>query len=68
MTTPWAEYFSQKSLELLHRAIRLALDEDGEDLTSIGVFTPDVPMKARITAKEKPWSPACRLSLKFSGR
>ena len=53
MTTPWAEYFSQKSLELLHRAIRLALDEDGEDLTSIGVFTPDVPMKARITAKEK---------------
>ncbi len=53
MTTPWAEYFSQKSLEFLHRAIRLALDEDGEDLTSIGVFTPDVPMKARITAKEK---------------
>ncbi|MCR5170423.1 MAG: carboxylating nicotinate-nucleotide diphosphorylase [Desulfovibrio sp.] len=52
MPTPWSQYFSEAALELTRRSIRLALDEDGRDLTSIGVFTPDVPMRAHIVAKE----------------
>ena len=52
MPTPWSQYFSEAALELTRRSIRLALDEDGRDLTSIGVFTPDVPMRAHIAAKE----------------
>ncbi|MBO4295618.1 MAG: carboxylating nicotinate-nucleotide diphosphorylase [Desulfovibrio sp.] len=52
MPTPWSQYFSEVALELTRRSIRLALDEDGRDLTSIGVFTPDVPMRAHIVAKE----------------
>ncbi len=55
MPTPWSQYFSEEALELTRRSIRLALDEDGRDLTSIGVFTPDVSMRARIVAKEATW-------------
>lgn len=47
------EYFSPEGLTCLKAVIRLALDEDGPDLTAEGVFAPDAPMKAAIVAKEK---------------
>lgn len=52
MPSPWSSYFNAASLELTRRAVRLALDEDGNDLTSSGIFSPSSVMKARITAKE----------------
>ena len=52
MLLPWATFFSGRGREFLHRAIELALDEDGPDLTAEGLFTADAPMRAVIRAKE----------------
>ena len=51
-TTSFSSFFSGEGRELLLRSLHLALDEDGRDLTSEGVFPPDFPMKASIVAKE----------------
>lgn len=47
-----ADYLSDKGKKLLIRSIHTALDEDGEDLTSNGLFAPDESMQASIIAKE----------------
>lgn len=38
--------------EFARRLVRLALDEDGPDLTALGVFPPDEQASARIVAKQ----------------
>ena len=52
MLTPWATFFSGRGRTFLDRAIELALDEDGPDLTAEGLFMADAPMRAVIRAKE----------------
>ncbi|MGD9607962.1 MAG: carboxylating nicotinate-nucleotide diphosphorylase [Desulfovibrionaceae bacterium] len=53
MTDPRFEAFFQgQALEFLIRAIDLALEEDGPDLTSMAIFAPDDRLAARIVAKE----------------
>ncbi|MHC1789547.1 carboxylating nicotinate-nucleotide diphosphorylase [Solidesulfovibrio sp.] len=53
MTDPRFErYFSGKARDFLIRAIDLALDEDGPDLTSMAVFAPTDRLTASIMAKE----------------
>ena len=53
MTDPRFEAFFQgQALEFLIRAIDLALEEDGPDLTSQAIFAPDDRLAARIVAKE----------------
>ena len=53
MTDPRFEAFFQgPALEFLIRAIDLALEEDGPDLTSLAIFAPDDRLAARIVAKE----------------
>ena len=45
-------FFKGAARDSLLQAIDLALDEDGPDLTSLAVFSPDDVMRARIVAKE----------------
>lgn len=45
-------YFTGPALEFLHRAVDLALDEDGRDLTAEAVFSATDRLRARIVAKE----------------
>lgn len=45
-------YFSGPALGFLHRAVDLALDEDGRDLTAEAVFSATDRLRARIVAKE----------------
>ncbi|WP_299394638.1 carboxylating nicotinate-nucleotide diphosphorylase [uncultured Desulfovibrio sp.] len=52
MSRSWSQFFTAEGLTLLRRSIRLALDEDGPDLTAEGLFPPDAPMRAVIRAKE----------------
>ncbi|WP_428568470.1 MAG: carboxylating nicotinate-nucleotide diphosphorylase [Solidesulfovibrio sp. DCME] len=53
MTDPRFEaYFTGPAREFLLRAIDLALEEDGEDLTSLAVFSPADRLTARIVAKQ----------------
>uniref|UniRef100_I2PZV8 nicotinate-nucleotide diphosphorylase (carboxylating) n=1 Tax=Desulfovibrio sp. U5L TaxID=596152 RepID=I2PZV8_9BACT len=53
MTDPRFEaYFTGPARQFLVRAIDLALEEDGDDLTSMAVFSPDDRLAARIVAKE----------------
>ena len=52
-TTAFSSYFSAQGRAQLMQSIHLALDEDGPDLTTDGVFAPDVSMKASIVAKEQ---------------
>lgn len=52
MTIPFSEYFHGVRREQLIRLIDLALDEDGPDLTSDGIFAPSDRMRAVIVAKE----------------
>lgn len=52
MFTPWSTFFSDEGRRWLRRAIDLALDEDGPDLTAEGLFAADAPMRAVIRAKE----------------
>jgi nicotinate-nucleotide pyrophosphorylase (carboxylating) len=46
------EFFTSKGMGYLDEAIDLALREDGSDLTSVGLFTPQEQIQARILAKE----------------
>jgi nicotinate-nucleotide pyrophosphorylase (carboxylating) len=50
---PFETFFTAKGLRLLDQAIDLALLEDGEDLTSNGLFGTDESIQARIMAKEE---------------
>lgn len=45
-------FFQGRSLEFMHRAVDLALEEDGQDLTSQALFSPDDQLRAKIVAKE----------------
>lgn len=45
-------FFTGPARQFLVRAIDLALEEDGDDLTSMAVFSPDDRLAARIVAKE----------------
>lgn len=45
-------YFTPQSLDLIDANITMALDEDGEELTSLAVFAPKHPMRACIRAKQ----------------
>jgi len=47
------DYFSGEAGEALRRLLKLALDEDGPDLTSDGIFSEDDAVKAVIVAKEE---------------
>ena len=47
------QYFSGKGRDFLIRAIDLALEEDGPDLTSMAVFAPTDRLTASIVAKEE---------------
>lgn len=53
MSRSWSQFFTPAGLALLRRSIRLALDEDGPDLTAEGIFSPDTPLHAVIRAKEE---------------
>jgi nicotinate-nucleotide pyrophosphorylase (carboxylating) len=53
MTDPrFAAFFQGPALDFLIRAIDLALEEDGPDLTAMAVFSPNDRLRARIVAKE----------------
>jgi len=53
MTDPrFTRFFQGKALDFLVRAIDLALEEDGPDLTSMAVFSPEDRLTASILAKE----------------
>lgn len=45
-------FFQGPALDFLTRAIDLALEEDGPDLTSLAVFAPEDRLAARIVAKQ----------------
>ncbi len=47
----YAAFFTRQALACLRRAIALALDEDGPDLTGRAVFPPEARMRARLRAK-----------------
>ncbi len=47
------DYFTETSLDYLKRSIALALDEDGEDLTARGIFSPEQNINATVIAKER---------------
>lgn len=49
----FSEYFSGEAREYLLSLLRLALAEDGEDLTSDGIFTSENRMRAQIVAKQR---------------
>jgi len=46
------DFFTGRPLDYLHRAVDLALEEDGPDLTARAVFAPEDRLTARIRAKE----------------
>ena len=48
----FSQFFQGKALDFLVRAIDLALEEDGPDLTSMAVFAPEDRLTASIVAKE----------------
>ena len=48
----FAAFFTAEARVFLGAALDLALAEDGADLTSQGIFSPNARMHARITAKE----------------
>ncbi|BBD07758.1 carboxylating nicotinate-nucleotide diphosphorylase [Desulfovibrio ferrophilus] len=49
----FSSFFQGKAFEYLQQALRLALDEDGQDLTSDALFSPEVMAEAEIVAKEQ---------------
>ncbi len=49
----FTSFFQNRAMEFLDRAIDMALEEDGQDLTSLAVFGPNAPFKADITAKQE---------------
>lgn len=50
--TIFHSFFQGKALGFLHRIIDLSLEEDGNDLTSNAVFTPESTARAIILAKQ----------------
>ena len=52
MYTPWAAFFSPEGQRLLQQCIDLALEEDGPELTAMGLFAPDAYLNAAIRAKQ----------------
>jgi nicotinate-nucleotide pyrophosphorylase (carboxylating) len=48
----FSQFFRNERLDMLHRLVDLALEEDGRDLTSEALFTPDSRLGASIVAKE----------------
>ena len=52
MFTPWNAFFSPEGRHLLLKSIALALEEDGPELTAMGIFPPSSLMHAAIRAKE----------------
>jgi len=52
MFTPWAAFFSPEGQRLLQKSIDLALEEDGPEMTALGLFAPESSMNAVIRAKE----------------
>ena len=52
MCLSWSAFFTGEGLSLLRRAIALALDEDGPELTAQGIFAPGRTLHAAIRAKE----------------
>jgi nicotinate-nucleotide pyrophosphorylase (carboxylating) len=52
MFIPWASFFSPEGRKFLQDCIKLALDEDGPDLTAEAIFPPDLPLSATVRAKE----------------
>ena len=48
----FTEYFTGEAHKHLMRALELALAEDGPDLTSDGIFSPDARLQALIVAKQ----------------
>ncbi|GAB1409167.1 carboxylating nicotinate-nucleotide diphosphorylase [Desulfovibrionales bacterium] len=48
----FASFFDSWRMDLVHRLVDLALDEDGQDLTSLAVFRSDSILEASIVAKE----------------
>lgn len=51
-TPPFENFFKHEALSHLLSTIRIALDEDGTDLTTNAVFQPDATVRASIVAKE----------------
>lgn len=47
------KYFSTQALVFVDTSIKLALDEDGEELTSLAIFPPERTLQACIRAKEE---------------
>ena len=52
MFTSWAAFFTPEGRPLLQKAIALALEEDGPELTARALFAPDAQLHAVIRAKE----------------
>ncbi|MDR1857580.1 MAG: carboxylating nicotinate-nucleotide diphosphorylase [Desulfovibrio sp.] len=52
MSLSWNDYFTPDALHLVRSLIRLALEEDGPDMTALGVFRHDTPMEAILRAKQ----------------
>ena len=52
MDSRFEEFFQAEARLFLLTAIKIALSEDGPDLTSQGVFGPDDPARAKIVAKQ----------------
>ena len=48
----FTSFFNAERLDMLHRLVDLALEEDGRDLTSDALFPPDSLLHAVIVAKE----------------
>ena len=49
----FAAFFTPKAMRFLDEAIDLALEEDGRDLTTIGLFGPEERLRGRIVGKEE---------------
>lgn len=52
MSTAWHKYFTPQATEMLIKSIDLALEEDGPDLSSEGIFDGDHELEANLVAKE----------------
>ena len=48
----FSQFFRNERLDMLHRLVDLALEEDGRDLTSEALFPPASMLQASIVAKE----------------
>lgn len=53
MRKTWQQFFTPEARKMLSQNIRLALEEDGPELTSRGIFSPDTLLKGILRSKEK---------------